>query len=130
MASSDHSVVPAWKNIRLTDADGGLRSCFDATCVHEGIRQKLMEQEGIATLRDFATSYRPDDHVSLLDAIWRSTEGAKDHRRERGRLLSAYDAARRAITNLEEAAPSSSASDPRDWEDPLPEGAMEQLLKD
>ena len=48
----------AWRSIKLSDADGGLLSCFDVCQVHPDI----------VTLRDLASRYTQEDHVVLRDA--------------------------------------------------------------
>ena len=106
-------------------SDGGLKSCFAAANVAPSLAQNIREKQECKTLRDFAKSFRKEDHVRLLDAIWEADEPTKAVRAHRGRLLSAWEAADAAIEKLENAPvkPDSASSMPTDlsWEAPLQE---------
>ena len=131
-AASPTMDLAAWRSIKLSDADGGLLSCFDICQVHPEIRQRLAVEEGIVTLRDLASSYTQEDHVVELDKVWQAVENAKAMRRERGRLHSAWKAARLAIDTIEAVTPGGPsgampAAEAQDWEAPLLHDEVEQM---
>ena len=132
------SMTALWKAISTTDADGGLKSCLTHAEVHlklqEHLTSEVNEGCGFKTLRDFATSFTEEDHVTELDLIWKAQEETKKMRAHRGRLISAWLAAHNAIKSLEAATPGGAggnthASEQIDWEAPLDERDIEDMQK-
>ena len=53
----------AWASIKMTDPDGGLKSCFDIVDLAPTLRDALKNKDGITTLRDLATSFTEGDYT-------------------------------------------------------------------
>ena len=128
-----------WQAIDMTQADGGLASCFKAARVAPSLIENLTSVQKFETLRDFAESYSEVDtsqsyYELLLDTIWQADAATKEVRAERGRLLSAWKAASTAIIKLEEtpARPEGANTMASDlsWEAPLQEDDRNRIWAD
>ena len=109
-----HNVVKVnmsatWQKIVTTDADGGLKSCFDANGVDQRYRD-LLKQRGIQKLRDFL-GFDETDYKSILDEVWKEVEELKNNYGARASLRATWETATTAIKHIE-SSPSSSAAAP------------------
>ena len=130
------STAPMWTRVKITDADGGLASVLELALVPPGIRNLITTGWGCSSLRDFATCCvdtpgHADHYVTALDELLAQDEEAAKVRANKGRLRSAWLAAKQALETLEghgsTATNPNSASQLDNLEAPLPEDETREI---